>query len=151
MGGNLTGQYWVPNNTFFNSDDRITTSGYVKTVTIRYQSKQIPTTATRIWIYIIVSTSGGYLVCSQHLVPISQITTNVIQMYTFDDNAINVHDGAYVGIGVLGTGSISGTYGGLCLNAQGADQLASIKTCTTIYFKADVSKQGAHISYTIVA
>jgi len=148
---NLTGQYFIPGFTFFNGDDRITTNGYIKTVTIRYESKRLPTTAARIWIYGIVPASGGYIVCSQYLVPSSQITTQTIQTYILNDNTINVFNGAYVGIGISDTlASVATTYGGLGLYTEGADQLTNIRACSTLYFRSDVSRYGAQITYTIV-
>lgn len=153
IGRNLSGQAAVPGYTFFNSDDQITTNGYLKTVTLRYEPTDLPTTAARIWIYVIVAASGGYIVCSQYLVPSSQITTQVVQTYMFNNNTIYVCNGAYVGIGIsdsLTSGSVSTTYGGLTLSIRGADQLSNIKTCSILSFRADVSRTGTQITYTIV-
>ena len=148
---NVTGQCSVSGYTFFNYDDRVTTNGYIKTVTLQYESTRLPTTTARIWIYVIVQLAGGYVACSQYLVPSSQITTQVIQTYTLNDNTLNVFNGAYVGIGISDTSAcVKATYGGLTYYTGGADQSTNIRACLGLYFAPDVSRCGTQISYTIV-
>ncbi len=148
----MTGQYAVAGYTFFNIEDGTTASGYIKTVTVQYEPTQLPTTKARIWIYGIVPVpGGGYIICSQYLVPSSQITLQTIQTYTINNNTINVFNTTYIGIGMQDTSAaIKATYGGLAHYTAGADQSTNVCLCSALSFRPDVSRGGVKIAYTII-
>ncbi|CAF3732021.1 unnamed protein product [Rotaria sordida] len=144
----LNGEYFPPNNTFFNLNDSSRVNGYVRTVTVQYFQTGLPITSTRIWIYGIIPILGGYIACSEYLIPSSQISTSqLIQTYNITDNRINVFDGTYVGIGIQDRlTSIATTSGTMALGIRNANLTSN----TPLYFQPDNSRFGIKLSYTIV-
>ncbi|CAF1305361.1 unnamed protein product [Rotaria sp. Silwood1] len=149
----LNGGYITPNNTVFNLDDSSTVNGYVRTVSVQYVQSRLPTASTRIWIYGIIPILGGYMACSQYLVPSSQIsTTQLGQTYNITANIINVFPGTYVGVGIQdGLTSIATTSGSIAFSVGTANLTSNIFTRTPLYFRPDNSGFGAKVSYTIMA
>ncbi|CAF0846467.1 unnamed protein product [Rotaria sordida] len=145
--------YVTPNNTFFNLNDSSTVNGYVRTVSIQYVQQRLPTASTRIWIYGIIPILGGYMACSQYLVPSSQIsTTQLRQTYNITANTINVFPGTYIGVGIQdGLTSIATTSGTTSFSVTGANLTSNILTRTPLYFRPDNSGFGVNVSYTIMA
>ncbi|CAF4265436.1 unnamed protein product, partial [Rotaria sordida] len=144
----LNGGYFPPNNTFFNLNDSSRVNGYVRTVTVQYVQTGLPTTSTRIWIYGIIPILGGYIACSEYLIPSSQISTSqLIQTYNITGNRINVFDATYVGIGIQDRlTSIATTSGTMALGIRNANLTSN----TPLYFQPDNSRFGIKLSYTIV-
>ncbi|CAF0870683.1 unnamed protein product [Rotaria sordida] len=145
--------YVTPNNTFFNLNDSSTVNGYVRTVSIQYVQQRLPTASTRIWIYGIIPILGGYMACSQYLVPSSQIsTTQLRQTYNITANTINVFPGTYIGVGIQdGLTSIATTSGTTAFSVTSANLTSNILTRTPLYFRPDNSGFGVNVSYTIMA
>ncbi|CAF4988409.1 unnamed protein product, partial [Rotaria sp. Silwood1] len=141
----LNGGYITPNNTVFNLDDSSTVNGYVRTVSVQYVQSRLPTASTRIWIYGIIPILGGYMACSQYLVPSSQIsTTQLGQTYNITANIINVFPGTYVGVGIQdGLTSIATTSGSIAFSVGTANLTSNIFTRTPLYFRPDNSGFGA--------
>lgn len=149
----LNGGYFLPNNTFFNVNDTSTINGYVQSVTVQYQATRLPTTRARIWIYDIVPILGGFMACSQYLVPSAQISTSqAVQTYRVPINTINVFSGTYIGIGIQDTvASIATTVGSMALRIGNANLSSSISTRGPLYFSPDNSQFGIKLSYTLIA
>lgn len=149
-GRTLTSLSFSSGGIFFNLEDPVSISGYVRTITVQYHPRKMPTNAARIRIYGIVPVSGGYVLCSQYLIPTVQITSQVTQTYTLPDYSINVFNTTYIGIGIQDTSaSIATTYGGLALWAEDADQINGAGPMSTVYFKPHVWRFGAKITSTI--
>ncbi|CAF2710385.1 unnamed protein product [Rotaria sp. Silwood2] len=149
---NLSGGYVIPNNTFFNLNDSSTVNGYVRTVSVRYVQSRLPTASTRIWIYGIIPILGGYMACSQYLVPFSQIsTTQLKQTYNITANVINVFPGTYIAVGIQdGLTSIATTSGTIAFSVGSANLTSNIIARTPLYFRPDNSGFGVNVSYTIM-
>ncbi|CAF2531012.1 unnamed protein product [Rotaria sp. Silwood2] len=146
------GGYFPPNNTFFNPNDSSRVSGYVQTLTVEYARAKLPTALTRIWVYGIIPILGGYMVCSQYLIPSYEISVSQsIQTYDIISNRINVFSGSYVGIGIEdGLASIATTSGTMALIVGSANLTSNILTRTPLYFRPDNSEFGVKLSYSIV-
>ena len=121
-------------------------------MTVQYNQTRLPRASTRVWIYGIVAVVGGFKVCSQYLIPPSQVSTSrTIQNYTLPANMINVFDGTFVGVGVQdSSAAIAATWGGVGLRLGGANLTASIAARIPLFFSTDNLQLGAKISYTLI-
>ncbi|CAF4968810.1 unnamed protein product, partial [Rotaria sp. Silwood1] len=148
----LNGGYITPNNTVFNLDDSSTVNGYVRTVSVQYVQSRLPTASTRIWIYGIIPILGGYMACSQYLVPSAQIsTTQLGQTYNITANIINVFPGTYVGVGIQDRlTSIATTSGSIAFSIGTVNLTSNIFTRRPLYFRPDNLGFGVKVSYTIM-
>ncbi|CAF4085420.1 unnamed protein product [Rotaria sp. Silwood2] len=148
----LNGGTLPVNKLFFNLEDPMTTNGYVQTIQIQYGQGQYPSPTARIWIYGVVPLAGSYIVCSQYAIPRSQISTSQAnQTYRIPSNAINVFNGAYVGMGIQDSkAAVATTNNGFALHVNGADQTTNVASRDPLYFQLDRNRIGVKLTYTIV-
>ncbi|CAF1308720.1 unnamed protein product [Adineta ricciae] len=149
---NLTGDSFSPNSTFFNLNDSSPMNGFIQSVTIQYRGSRLPSVIARLWIYTIIPISGGFMICSQYSIPLSQISTSqLIQTYTLPNNTIYVAEKTYIGIGIQDTtASIATTFGSIALRTSSANLSSNIGSREARYFWPDDTQTGVKLSYTIV-
>ncbi|CAF2970392.1 unnamed protein product, partial [Rotaria sp. Silwood2] len=96
--------------------------------------------------------AGSYIVCSQYAIPRSQISTSQAnQTYRIPSNAINVFNGAYVGMGIQDSkAAVATTNNGFALHVNGADQTTNVASRDPLYFQLDRNRIGVKLTYTIV-
>ena len=95
----MTGQSWSHKYLFFNRDDPILIESYLKTITIQYATRGIPSPNARIYIYTLLHSKEGFLICNSVKISSSQISTDsVIQNYTIDDGVMKLVKGSYIGV-----------------------------------------------------
>lgn len=77
------GGYISPNRTMFNLNDAVPVSGYLRSVSVQFHSRKLPSANAKIWIYTISPILGSFIVCSQCTILFSQISQiSINQTYT---------------------------------------------------------------------
>lgn len=149
----LTGQSWSHKYLFFNRDDPILIDSYLKTITIQYATRGIPSPTARIYIYTLLQTTDGFLICNSVEIPSVQISTDsVIQNYTIDDGVMKLVKGSHIGVLIDDLrASVAMTSGGhLMYGNVGADRGADLVGGSLKFQTAD-PKIGVSLAYTVVA
>ncbi|CAF1218460.1 unnamed protein product [Rotaria sordida] len=148
----LDGGSMATNGILFNLEDPTRMSGYVHTVTLRYGSGKLPTKMARIWIYGIVPINNKYIVCSQYLIPLSQISTiKTIQTYTIPHKKIIVSNESFIGVAIQDvSAAIATTSNGSVLHLDNTNLSMNVVTCLPLAFRSVKPPIGIQIQYILI-
>lgn len=149
----LTGQSWSHTHFFFNRDDPIPVNSHLKTLTVHYAARGLPSASARIHIYALLPSGDGFVISQAVEIPSSQISTeSIVQSYSVDEKAVKLAKGSFVGLRIDDTrAAVAMANGGHLMIADAGKDSDESLIGRSLKFKSADPTIGASLAYTVIA